>query len=768
MPEYLNGLNEAQRNAVLATEGPVQVIAGAGSGKTRVLTMRIAHLLQQGVKPWNILALTFTNKAAREMKERIASIVGPNLAQQLWMGTFHSVFAKILRMEAQHIGFNSDFTIYDTPDTKQTLHKIIKELNLDSSDYKDSAVLNAISTAKNDLVFPNQYSSVESYIARDKNGGRAKMAEVYSMYMNMCRQSNAMDFDDLLMYTNVLFKEHPEILAKYQDKFIYTLVDEYQDTNHAQYNIVRRLVEKYKNICVVGDDAQSIYSFRGARIENILRFRNDYPNHQIFKLEQNYRSTQMIVNAANSLITHNVSQIPKTIFSEGDEGEKLRIHASDSDKEQAVSIVSNIIGGIRHGNNRPADFAILYRNHAQTRELEESLRKAGIAYKIFGGISFYQREEIKDLLAYCRLAVNPRDHAALRRVFNKPKRGIGDTTQDKIESYAMRSGMPMWDVICSTPNMDVCGISGPTQKKIQAFAAMIWNGYELSRKTDAHTLMRALAEKSGILQEFMSHKDDPDVKDKLNNIFELLDGVSQFVSQQNESNESNTMDTYLQEISLMTSEDKADMDKSITDFVSLMTIHASKGLEFNNVIISGMEDEKFPGLQSTMNASELEEERRLFYVAITRARKEVDIYFSRRIVVFGQFKDGHPSRFLKDIDSDFIDDAALHSRSHMVPSGFRRPEPPRPSQSAFQFPKATPRPAASSAPSFRPAPKPSASASAVATTIYHVGERIVHDTFGRGEVIATEGRGLDTKLTIKFDNGATKHLLLKFARIRKI
>lgn len=760
----MDSLNPAQRAAVMATEGPVQVIAGAGSGKTRVLTMRIAYLLQNGIKPWNILALTFTNKAAREMKERIASIVGPNLASQLWMGTFHSIFAKILRMEAKNLGFTSDFTIYDTQDTKQTIHRILKDLDLDTSDYKDSAVLNAISTAKNDLVFPNQYAGVEAYVARDKQGGRTRLGEVYSMYMNFCRQSNAMDFDDLLLYTNVLFKEHPEILAKYQDRFVYTLVDEYQDTNHAQYYIVRRLAEKYKNICVVGDDAQSIYSFRGARIENILRFRNDYPEHQLFKLEQNYRSTQMIVNAANSLITHNVSQIPKTIFSEQEEGDKLRVHASDSDREQATSIVSNIVGSIRHNGRKPSDFAILYRNHAQTRELEETLRKAGIAYKIFGGISFYQREEVKDILAYCRLAVNPRDHAALRRVFNKPKRGIGETTQDKIEQYAIRTGQPMWDIICSTPSMDVCGISAATQKKIQEFAGMIWASYELAHKTDAHTLMKELANQSGILQDYTLHKDDPEIKDKLENVYELIDGVHEFVNQQNESGESNTMDTYLQEISLMTSEDRADMDKSVTDFVSLMTIHASKGLEFNNIIISGMEDEKFPGLQSTMNAADMEEERRLFYVAITRARQEVDIYYSRRIVVFGQFKDGHPSRFLKDIDDEYIDNAVLRSRSYMVPSGFRMTEPPRPAQTSFRKPESQP----AATPTFRPAPKPTPASSSVKTEMYAVGDRVVHDTFGRGKVTNIEGSGLDTKLTVEFDGGQTKHLLLKFARLRKI
>lgn len=752
----------------MATEGPVQVIAGAGSGKTRVLTMRIAYLLQNGVKPWNILALTFTNKAAREMKERIASIVGPNLAQQLWMGTFHSVFAKILRVEAQHVGFTSDFTIYDTPDTKQTLHRIIKDLNLDTSDYKDSAVMSAISTAKNDLILPDQYSSVEDYKARDKNGGRARMQEVYSMYMTMCRQSNAMDFDDLLLYTNILFKQHPEILAKYQEKFIYTLVDEYQDTNHSQYSIVRRLVEKYKNICVVGDDAQSIYSFRGARIENILRFRNDYPNHQLYKLEQNYRSTQMIVNAANSLIKRNVSQIPKTIFSEQEEGERLKVHASDGDREEAQSIVSNISGGIRFNDEHPSDYAILYRNHAQTRELEETLRKAGIAYKIFGGISFYQREEVKDMLAYCRLAVNPRDHAALRRIFNKPKRGIGDTTQDKIEQYAMRTGQPMWDVICSTPSMDVCGVSSATQKKIQSFASMIWSTYEQARNVDAHTLMKDIAEKSGIMQELLLHKDDPEIKDKIENVYELLDGVNGFVAQQNEANESNTMDTYLQEISLMTSEDKADLDKSVSDFVSLMTIHASKGLEFNHVIIAGMEDEKFPGLQSTMSAQDLEEERRLFYVAITRARKEVDIYFSRRIVVFGQLKDGHPSRFLKDIDDEYIDNAATRSRSHMVPSGFRMPQPPRPAQSSYQTRQSVSTPASTIKPTFRPAPKPTQASSSARVEVYSEGQRVVHDTFGRGVVKQVEGSGMDSKLTVAFDNGQVKHLLLKFARLRKI
>lgn len=767
MSSYLDSLNDAQRQAVMATEGPVQVIAGAGSGKTRVLTIRIAHLIQNGVKPYNILALTFTNKAAREMKDRIAAIVGPNAAQNIWMGTFHSVFAKILRFEAQHIGFTSDFTIYDPKDVKQVLHGIIKNMDLDSSDYKDSAVMGAISTAKNDLIFPSDYPKVEDYIQRDKNGGRPQMAELYARYMQECRKANAMDFDDLLLYAYTLFNNNPDILAKYQDRFLYTLVDEYQDTNTVQYNIVRRLVDKNKNICIVGDDAQSIYSFRGARIENILRFRSDYPNHQLFKLEQNYRSTQTIVNAANSLISHNVGQIPKKIFSEEEEGDKILVRASDNDKEEAASIVSDILAGIRHENQHPSDYAILYRNHAQSREIEETLRRANIAYKVFGGISFYQREEIKDMLAYCRLAVNPRDHAAMRRVFNKPKRGIGDTTQEKIENYSMHSGYPMWDIICSTPSLEVCGLASATQKKIQAFAKMIWEFYEIGQKVDAHTLMVEIANKSGIMAELTLHKDDPENKDRLANIYELLDGVNGYVKQQTEAGESTAMDTYLQEISLMTNEDKADQDKSVTDFVSLMTVHASKGLEFNNIVIAGMEDEKFPGTQCS--AQELEEERRLLYVAITRARKSVKIHYAHRIVVFGQFKDGHPSRFLKDIDDEYIDKSITRSTSFRVPSGFRKPDfLERPAAST---PKPSFSPTTSTrlpAGNFRPAPKPTASPASGVPSMFSVDDRVVHDTFGRGTVLEVNGSGLDSKLLVKFDNGQTKHLLLKFARLRKI
>ncbi|MCQ2229333.1 MAG: UvrD-helicase domain-containing protein [Bacteroidales bacterium] len=782
---YLDSLNEPQRQAVMTTDGPVLVIAGAGSGKTRVLTMRIAYLLQQGVKPYNILALTFTNKAAKEMKERIAQIVGPEESQQLWMGTFHSIFAKILRIEADAVGLNRDFTIYDTQDSKNLLKSIIKDMGLDEKEYKLSNVMGAISQAKNDLVSPSMYAQDVNFIERDKSARRPRTTDIYNQYAIRLKKSNSVDFDDLLFYTHILFRDHQDILAKYQQKFKYVLVDEYQDTNKAQYVIIKKLVEAHHNICVVGDDAQSIYSFRGARIENILGLERDYPDLKIFKLEQNYRSTQNIVNAANSLIEKNQGRLKKTVFSQNDEGDKIRICSAHSDTEEAGMIVRDIAMRMRNEGLRPQDFAVLYRTNAQSRAFEDGLRQGRIPYRIYGGLAFYQRKEIKDLLAYFRVAVNHNDSESLKRIINYPARAIGMTTIEKLVSAATSVDVSLWQVM--QPGMiEKTGLNGSTQNKIGKFVSMIEMFSMQAENLTAYEFAAEVLSQSGIMKELTEGKNDAEGKDRYDNVNELMNSLQDYSQERVESGDDNHIRSYLEEVALISD---MDQDRGDMDQVKLMTIHSSKGLEFNSVYIVGVEDETFPGQQSGYNPKELEEERRLMYVALTRAKDTATISYCLSRFQYGQRKDCHPSRFIADIDSEYIDrpDSMNVDRPR---SAFRMEQSPRSSFSYGQRTQPVQNPYArnhtgASSPyssmrqtsgfrsgggiqrppsSFKPATK--VSSVDVPSGTYSVGQRVVHETFGRGTILAIEGTMPNTKLKIQFDNLGVKQLLVKFARLR--
>lgn len=774
--EYLESLNGPQRDAVTTINGPMLVIAGAGSGKTRVLTMRIAHLLRNGVKPYNILALTFTNKAANEMKERIAGIVGAQTAANLWMGTFHSIFAKILRIEAQAVGFRPDFTIYDTADTKSLIRSIVKNMKLSDKEYKESALINAISTAKNELVMPSAYPSNTNYTARDKAAHRPLTANIYATYMAECRKANAMDFDDLLLFTNLLFMHHPEILKKYQDKFGFILVDEYQDTNLSQYIIIKKLAEQSHNICVVGDDAQSIYSFRGAKIENILRFRDDYPESKTFKLEQNYRSTQNIVNAANSIISHNQGQIKKTVFSENDEGEKVRIISAHSDREEAAMVCKDIASRIITERMKMSDFAILYRTNNQSRAFEEEMRKQGLRYHIFGGTAFYQRREIKDIMAYLRLCVNPSDSEALKRVINTPKRGIGATTIDKIQALANAHNLTLWDAM-QPQALAAAGISGGTANKISGFVAMMSQFAQQAETLNAYELTAEIMTQSGLMKMLTEEKNEPDGKERYENVNEMLNGLKEFVDDRTESGDDTSIRPYLENVALVSDLDNENHEA--TDTITLMTIHSSKGLEFNSVYIVGVEEELFPAQQQLTggNPQAIEEERRLFYVALTRAQQQATISYTLSRFRNGQHMQSRPSRFVAEIDSAFTSrPAGMNVSSGFGNSSFRYT--PRQQASAFARPQAQPpRPAAAmprrltpvrnSAPSaFRP--QASNGGSDAAAAKFPVGTRVVHETFGKGVVTAIEGTSPNTKLTIDFEHTGTKHLLLKFARLKAL
>lgn len=775
---YLDSLNTPQRNAVTTTNGPVLVIAGAGSGKTRVLTMRIAYLLQQGVKPYNILALTFTNKAAREMKERIANIVGPELSQYLWMGTFHSIFARILRTEAEALGLSRDFTIYDTQDSKSVLKSILKNMQLDEKTYKLSSVLGAISQAKNDLIGPSAYSTDVNFTERDKSAQRPRTAEIYAQYALQCRKSNALDFDDLLFFTHLLFRDNPDILQKYQQKFQYVLVDEYQDTNRAQYVIVKKLVEQHHNICVVGDDAQSIYSFRGARIENILGLQNDYPDLQIFKLEQNYRSTQNIVNAANSLIEKNQGRLKKNVFSEGDEGDLIRVCSAHSDLEEAGMIVKDMAIRMRNEALRPNQFAILYRTNAQSRAFEDTLRKQHIPYKVFGGLSFYQRKEIKDVLAYLRLAVNPNDSEALKRIINYPARAIGDTTKEKLIKAAEAMQTSLWNVL--TPSvMTQIGFNASTQSKIERFVALIERFAQQAETLNAFDFAAEVVAQSGIMKDLNDNKNDAEGKERYDNVNELLNSLNNYANERLESGDDNSIRSYLEDVALITDMDSADAN---ADQVRLMTIHSSKGLEFDNIYIVGVEDETFPGQQSGYNPKELEEERRLMYVALTRAKCSATISYCMSRFLYGQYKDCHASRFIADINSEYINrpegmnvdrPRSLFHMSEQPRSSFsygRRTQPianpyARTTRTTTQQRLTPIQTFTKPQSSFRPATQASPVSTSTGNT-YSIGQHVTHDTFGHGVILAIEGTMPNTKLKIQFDNLGIKHLLVKFARLR--
>ncbi len=751
--DILTQLNDSQRVAVEYCDGASLVIAGAGSGKTRVLTYKIAWLLQQGMAPWQILALTFTNKAAREMKERIGRLVGEEQARYLQMGTFHSVFARILRAEADKLGYNSNFTIYDQTDARSLVKTIIKEMGLDDKVYKPSSVADRISMAKNHLLLPQAYQQ-SSWAADDASQKRPQVSNIYIRYAERCRQANAMDFDDLLVQTWILFKNHEDVRRKYVEKFQFVLVDEYQDTNYAQQQIVYQLTQERQKVCVVGDDAQSIYSFRGANIDNILNFQSLYDNAKLFKLEQNYRSTQLIVQAANSLIRRNERQIPKNVFSKNEHGERLQLKPAYSDREEAMIVTQDIKRLKANDRCSWSDFAILYRTNSQSRSFEEQMRKDGIPYRIYGGLSFYQRKEIKDVIAYFRLIANPNDEEAFKRIINYPARGIGDTTVGKIIQAAQAYGVSLWQVI-KEPGLFPMDVSKGTMTKLQNFRQLIEGWIERLQTEDAYTLGHDIIMNSGISKDIYSGRNPEDLS-RQENLEEFLGGMQDFVESRKEGDMGDEiyLPDFLQEVALLTDLDSDDGDSN--DKVVLMTIHAAKGLEFPTVFVVGLEENIFPSPMCTNSMRELEEERRLLYVAITRAEKHCILTCAQNRFRYGRMEYDTPSRFIRDIDPELLE---VHGEAGGADS--RKPynnwmQNPRPVATQF---KADPKPRAV-------APRPMASAPSASDL--HEGARIEHQRFGVGTVVRIEGTGENTKATVEFRNAGTKQLLLKFAKFKII
>ena len=793
MENYLETFNPPQRAAVEYCEGPSLVIAGAGSGKTRVLTYKIAYLMEHGYQPWSILALTFTNKAAGEMKDRIAKIVGVDYARMLWMGTFHSIFLRILRQEHEKIGFSSNFTIYDAADSKSLVKSIIKEMELDDKTYKPGTVQGIISNAKNQLVTAEQYASNPANRQSDARHNMAALGQIFLRYCNRCKQSDAMDFDDILLYTYLLFEKHPDVLAKWEQRFRYVLVDEYQDTNFAQHRIVWQLTRQHQHVCVVGDDAQSIYSFRGANIDNILTFQRIYESARLFKLERNYRSTQNIVEAANSLIKKNSRQIQKDIFSENDRGEKLHVMDTHSDIEEAKMVVNAIRGIKRKEGCEYSDFAILYRTNAQSRVFEDTMRKESLPYRIYGGLSFYQRKEIKDVIAYFRLAVNPNDEESFKRVINYPARGIGQTTVTKILSAATEHEVSLWTVI-NSPEQYELGVNKGTLMKIAAFREMISSFIENAQKMPANQVGTMIVKQSGIIADIYQDT-TPENLSRQENVEELVNGMQDFCDMRmEEGNENISLSDYLSEVSLMSDvdSDKGDDEHKIT----LMTIHSAKGLEFGTVFVVGLEEGLFPSDMVSGNPREMEEERRLFYVAITRAKTHCYLSYAQCRFRYGQMEFSAPSRFLKDIDPKYLDrqqsmfstrrsmddDVELPWQRKRSLFGERQgtPRPFRPTvPSAKPFPFASPFSSARPVPSAgttteRPLSSVSQTTSFPQGTSSHAGGGlkegvyILHNRFGRGKVLKVEGTGDNTKATVQFENVGTKQLLLKFAKFEVI
>lgn len=764
---YLEELNESQRAAVLYNDGPSLVIAGAGSGKTRVLTYKIAWLLSSGYRASNILALTFTNKAAREMKERIARQVGAEAARYLWMGTFHSVFARILRAEAEHLGFNSRFTIYDSADSKSLIRSILKEMGLDEKAYKPGTVQARISNAKNHLVSPTGYAANKEACEADAATKMPAIREVYQRYWERCRQAGAMDFDDLLFYTWILFQKHPDVLARYREQFRYVLVDEYQDTNYAQHSIVQQLAGEHQHICVVGDDAQSIYSFRGADIDNILYFTKIYPNTRVFKLEQNYRSTQTIVCAANSLIEKNQRQIRKEVFSEKERGEAIGVFQAYSDVEEGDIVINKIKDLRRRHDYEYSDFAILYRTNAQSRIFEETLRKNGMPYKIYGGLSFYQRKEIKDVVAYFRVTVNPADEEAFKRIINYPARGIGDTTLGKIIEAATGNNTSLWNVLCD-PLAYQLSINKGTHTKLQEFRELIESFRDRLVTDNAYQIGTDIIRRSGIMTDI--HADNaPESLSRQENIEELVNGLQDFCALRVEEGSTDiSLSDYLSDIALLTDQD-SDKDNEGAKVV-LMTVHSAKGLEFRNVFVVGMEENLFPGSMAGDSPRAMEEERRLFYVAITRAEEHCYLSYARTRFRYGKMEFGTPSRFLRDIDTCFLDLPHEAGIGHKVDEGaarFRKEEVrqqirPRAQVIAPTLPRNLKKVASSSA--------ENQSAQSMQTSLgaLRVGQNIQHERFGMGEVTKLEGSGDNAKATIRFRHAGEKQLLLRFARFTVI
>lgn len=766
--EFLEDLNNSQREAVMYNAGPSLVIAGAGSGKTRVLTYKIAYLLKMGIPAYRIMALTFTNKAAREMKERIIQLVGEEKAHYLWMETFHSIFLRILRAEASHIGFTSNFTIYDTDDTKSLLKNIVKQMQLNDKTYKPNVLYAHISRAKNNLISPESYVRDTNQAYVDRKEGIPRMGEIYAEYMRRCQQSNIMDFDDLLYYTNWLFKHEPEILARYQDKFDYILVDEYQDTNMSQDLIVKNLVQPHQRICVVGDDAQSIYSFRGACIDNILKFEKIYPSTHIFKLEQNYRSTQTIVNAANSLIWKNEFQIKKRVFSQKDVGEPLHVIKASTDREEGDKVAYKIIQLTRFDNSSYSDIAILYRTNAQSRTIEESLRKNGIPYVIYGGQSFYQRKEIKDALAYMRLTINPQDEESLRRIINVPARGIGDTTINKLWDAARTHGTSAWNVLQQPLQYGVT-INNGTQRKLSQFHEMIRVFQEQQSTLNAYELAQEIVKTSGLGAALLAEKDDESLN-RYDNLQELMSGIHEFMERQQEIGiEEADLSHFLGEVSLMTDMDETKEDN--TERVTLMTVHAAKGLEFKNVFIVGLEENLFPSLRSESDA-ELEEERRLLYVAITRAEQRCYLSFSSSRFRNGKTEFASPSRFLDDINRKYLDadirgtarraqymdfDDIPYSRTNVT--GWAE-DSPSDSPTPFRKPKQL---TCTGREYVKTEEKNLIEIEGLAP-----GQRIRHKTFGDGTVKQCYIENGNEKVDVSFDQTGNKSLLIKFAKFERL
>ena len=778
MEDYLRGLNKNQYEAVTTLSGPLMVLAGAGSGKTRVLTMRIAHLITNRVNPFNILALTFTNKAAREMKDRIAKVVGISDAKSIWMGTFHSVFARILRIEAHHLGFPSNFTIYDTQDSLNVLKKVIKEMNIDPDFYKPKKVQSRISTYKNNLITVRAYFNNSELMEADAQANMKHIGEIYKRYVEACFRNGAMDFDDLLLRTNELLTRFPEVLAKYQDRFRYILVDEYQDTNHSQYLIVKALASKFENLCVVGDDAQSIYSFRGANIQNILNFKKDYPDAITVSLEQNYRSTQNIVGAANTIIAKNIEQFPKNVFSDNEVGNKIKIYRALSDADEANFVATNIWNLHNQEQKHFGDFAILYRTNSQTRALEDALRKKNIPYRVYGGLSFYQRKEVKDLIAYLRLLVNENDNEALLRIINYPGRGIGETTQNKLIVFADSINQPLSQVLNKLSHYaPQLKLNNTTLNKLGDFWSMIQAFRVMLKTENAYTVAMEVAKRSGLIKT-LKEDQTPEGISRVENIQEIMNSMQGFIDEQLQLEDGDaSLSNFLENIALSTDQDKKEDDDE--DKVSLMTIHLSKGLEFPVVHLVGLEENLFPSILSTSTREELEEERRLFYVALTRAEKQAFFTYAISRFQWGKITDCEPSRFISEVDTRFIDfinptaERKVINRSGLksdifddtppTPKSFKKIEPKKP----LNLKKESPMPAPKR---LNPIAKAQINNPAGGSTQnIEVGDRVRHDRFGIGEVLLLDGTDpQNIKAKILFEGNDEKNLLLKFAKLIKI
>ena len=774
MQDILAKLNPSQQAAVKATDGPVMVIAGAGSGKTRVLTFRIAYLMaEKGVDPFNILALTFTNKAAREMKERIGSIVGAAEAKNLWMGTFHSVFARILRIEGDKLGYPSNFTIYDAEDQKKAINNVIKGLNLDKDIYKTNNVARRISAFKNGLITPREYFQSPDLQDQDAAARMPQLGEVFNAYNEKCFRAGAMDFDDILLNTYMLLRKFPEVLAKYQNRFRYILVDEYQDTNHAQYLIVKALANRFQNICVVGDDAQSIYAFRGANIQNILNYQRDYDSVQVFKLEQNYRSTKNIVGAANSLIQKNRDQLHKEVWTQNDDGAPIHLHKTVSDSEEGALVARTIWEKQMNEQKDYSDFAILYRTNAQSRAMEDALRKKNIPYRIYGGLSFYQRKEVKDLLAYLRLTINPKDEEALRRVINYPKRGIGNTTVERMTVKADQEKASLWEVAQNLRQYRDLPLGAAAVKKVQDFITKIESYQVMAKKEDAFTLAQHVAKTSGLLGELHQDK-SPEGVNRYENIQELLNSIKEFEEDQKEIEDGDpSLENFMKDVALITDQDNDDPNDR--NKVSLMTIHLAKGLEFPVVFIVGLEENLFPSMMSVNSRADLEEERRLFYVALTRAEEQAFLTYTQMRYRWGKLIDCEPSRFLEEIDPQYVQSSVPEFSPFLGPDElkrFQKHDTPTKPWAAGQSPRGAQQ-RRRTPPTGQKRLKPLQNQQNIPGNYQklsdiNVGERVKHPRFGMGEIKALEGDGPNKKALINFENIGEKKLLLKFAKLEKL